>query len=140
MVFKMSRKRNVACCILYNDKREVMLQKKTLDHIARGRWCCFGGEIEAGETPPQAVKREMKEEMGFSLRTSFFIERDYSVLNRTLTGKEYVFLAKLNDTFLVNLREGAGFAFFSENETKEIKIVPTHRYLLKRFYDFIYNR
>src|SRR6516164_3321080 len=32
-----------------------------------GHWCCFGGEIHPGESPRDAVRRELAEELEFTL-------------------------------------------------------------------------
>ena len=63
--------RNISECIILNSKGEILLQKKTLDYPteAGGPWCLWGGKIEEGETPRQALVRELKEEVGYGAKS-----------------------------------------------------------------------
>lgn len=60
--------RNVSIIILYDKDKKVLLQHRS-DEAKRlpGYWAFFGGGIEAGETPEQAVKRETLEELDYVL-------------------------------------------------------------------------
>jgi 8-oxo-dGTP diphosphatase len=53
-------------CYLINDKDEILLQHKSRG-FGQGKWNGPGGKIELGETPEQAVKREVWEETGLKV-------------------------------------------------------------------------
>ncbi len=52
--------------LVFNQHGELLLQKRSMNKdVAPGKWdTSVGGHIEAGETIPEALKREMKEELG----------------------------------------------------------------------------
>lgn len=56
--------KQVAVALFYNSEGEILLQ----DRRARSKWGeeygLFGGIVEDGETPEQAIRRELKEELG----------------------------------------------------------------------------
>src|SRR5213082_3324237 len=60
--------KRVAGVILYREGR-VLLQHRDDDPAIRwpGAWAIFGGHVEAGETPEQAARRELEEELGLRL-------------------------------------------------------------------------
>ena len=68
-------KKNDSYLLLYRNKKECDLNK--------GKWIGLGGHIEIGETPEQALKREIKEEsnldvISYKLKAKIlFIENDY---------------------------------------------------------------
>jgi len=54
--------------ILINNEEMILLQHRGKDaRWNQGSWGEFGGQIEKGETPKEAVKRELKEELGIKL-------------------------------------------------------------------------
>jgi 8-oxo-dGTP diphosphatase len=54
--------------IITNDKNEVLLlQRGPKARSQQGKWESAGGAIEPGETPEEAAKREVKEELGVEI-------------------------------------------------------------------------
>ena len=50
--------RNVAVLALYDKDKRILLQHRDEGiHTFQGYWCIFGGGIEQGESPEEAVKR-----------------------------------------------------------------------------------
>jgi 8-oxo-dGTP pyrophosphatase MutT (NUDIX family) len=57
-----------AMAILYQGDKCLMQLRDDFPHIiAPGRWGLFGGHLEPGETPEDALKRELIEEIGYEL-------------------------------------------------------------------------
>jgi 8-oxo-dGTP diphosphatase len=60
--------RQVAVAILYQENKFLMQLRDDIPDIAwPGYWGLFGGHIEPEETPHAAVKREIIEEIGYTL-------------------------------------------------------------------------
>lgn len=58
----------VAIAILYRQDQFLMqLRDNTPRIIYPGYWAFFGGHLDPGETPEEAVKREILEEIGYTL-------------------------------------------------------------------------
>ncbi|MDJ0799384.1 MAG: NUDIX hydrolase [Calothrix sp. MO_167.B12] len=63
---------HVAIAILHQDDKFLMQLRDNIPGILYpGYWGLFGGHIEAGETPQQAVKREILEEITYELPPTF---------------------------------------------------------------------
>ncbi len=59
---------HVAIAILYQKDKFLMQLRDNIPSIPYpGHWALFGGHLEAGETPDVAVKREILEEIGYTL-------------------------------------------------------------------------
>jgi mutator protein MutT len=54
--------------LVFNSREELILQKRSMNKdVAAGKWdTSVGGHVNAGETPGQAVRREMEEELGIT--------------------------------------------------------------------------
>lgn len=130
----MEKNRDFSVAILINSKNEFLLQKKTIDYKpSPGIWCLFGGAIELKESPEQAIKREIKEEIGMEMNDLEFIEAiDYKL--KEFKGKLYVFLILMNHEISeIRLQEGAGFAFFSKEELSSINISESSKKAIDNF-------
>lgn len=59
---------HVAIAILYRDNKFLMQLRDNIPTIVYpGYWAFFGGHIEPGETPEVAVRREVLEEINYTL-------------------------------------------------------------------------
>jgi len=57
-------------CYLMRDDEVLMLHRvKKQNDFHQGKWNGLGGKFEAGETPEECAKREIKEESGLDVKT-----------------------------------------------------------------------
>lgn len=58
------------CAILEDGEGRLLLESRPDDaRLAAGRLTCFGGRREAGETPEECLRRELREELMWEPRT-----------------------------------------------------------------------
>ena len=70
----------VACGVLIDEKKRFLLGSRPEGKPCAGFWEFPGGKLEPGETPSEALERELKEELGICLVESipwFVMEHDY---------------------------------------------------------------
>jgi 8-oxo-dGTP diphosphatase len=118
--------RHVSVLILYDGHGRILLQHRTADAPSfPDYWGLFGGGIEDGETPEQAVKREILEELAYHLRHA-----------RRVTGRQFVrsgvaytmhVFAEKYDGSPLTLGEGQGMKWFLPQETAPLKMVEHDR-------------
>ncbi len=103
-----------------------------------GHWCCFGGAVEAGETPEQGLIRELHEEIGLTLQPGtarYFSRLDYD-LGFTGLGTlwRYYYEVKLEPDGLDRLRlgEGSAMRLFTPAEilTASVQFTPYDAFML----------
>jgi 8-oxo-dGTP pyrophosphatase MutT (NUDIX family) len=59
-----------ACAILEDAHGRLLLEKRPGDaRLAAGKLTCFGGWREAGESPEECLRRELREELGWEPRS-----------------------------------------------------------------------
>lgn len=69
-------KNAVAAIIRLDDGRYLMQQRDDIQGIFYpGYWGLFGGAIEEGETPVEALKREVNEELAFEIKTQRYFTK-----------------------------------------------------------------
>ncbi|MEN2739144.1 (deoxy)nucleoside triphosphate pyrophosphohydrolase [Microbacterium sp. X-17] len=74
-----SRPLPVVAAVIVRDGA-VLACRRAAHKDAAGRWEFPGGKVEAGETPQDALRRELREELGVAVRVGV-------LLDRTVTGR-----------------------------------------------------
>ncbi len=113
--------RRLALFVLKDYKERIILQhRSSFEDSLPNYWAFFGGEMESGETPDQAVRREAKEELGIELENLKFFKK--------FQGEEhisYLFTAKLNrdiDQLRSQQREGDDLDLFDFEDVHKLRI------------------
>jgi 8-oxo-dGTP diphosphatase len=57
----------VVAAALINDSGQVLMQRRRADRMHGGLWEFPGGKVEPQETDPEALQREIEEELGLTL-------------------------------------------------------------------------
>lgn len=65
---------NIAVGIIRNAQREIFITRRAADAHMAGFWEFPGGKIEQGETPEQALSRELREETGIEAERAELLE------------------------------------------------------------------
>lgn len=60
----------VAACVLVDDQGQVLITRRPQGKPLAGLWEFPGGKVEAGETPEEALIRELKEELSIDVACS----------------------------------------------------------------------
>ncbi|BDA70780.1 NUDIX hydrolase [Rivularia sp. IAM M-261] len=136
--------KQAAIAILHRENKYLMQLRDNIPTIRLpGYWALFGGHIEPGETPEVAVQREILEEIGYKLPSTFSFFGCYPSENVI----RHVFSATLEVEFneLV-LNEGWDMAlllpsdihkgsYYSDNAKEERLLAPAHQQILINFMD-----
>lgn len=65
----------VVAAVIRNKLGQILIARRPVTHkVAGGLWEFPGGKIEAGETPKEALKREIREELGIEIRVEELID------------------------------------------------------------------
>jgi len=125
--------------ILIASNGTILLQYRDKDSKwNQDSWNEFGGQIEEGETPEEAVKRELKEELGIELADLKFFKK-YELQRQKEIYEQFVFTASLNcplESLKKQQKEGKDLAFFNCEEIKNLKMAGYTREILEDFFKF----
>lgn len=95
-----------ADAVIVNDKNEILIAIRAAEP-GKGKWDLPGGFVDVGETSEQALKRELAEELGFSIDQAKKVEYIRSGAGEYRWGKDTTFI--LTSTFLVRVQSGVKF-------------------------------
>ncbi len=118
--------------LLYNKEGEILMIQRTLDAKKNpGCWSFFGGGVEEGETPEQAVRREAKEELGVNLKNPRLLlisEHDY----QEYIDRMHVFTSRFKENMKLKQHEGRAKAWYKPNDALNLKLSPDIRTALEK--------
>lgn len=102
----------VAGLLVLEDGRYVMQLRDTLPNIFYpDHWGCFGGAVDAGESPLEALRRELREELEYELDSASEFTRfdfDFTRLGQRKVSRHYYEVRVPQEAFLrFVLHEGA---------------------------------
>ena len=127
----------IAVIFLYNEEKKVLMQERGKDEeFYAGYWGCFGGHMEEGETPEQALKRELVEELEYEVNnpillvTSELVDGDRKITT-------YNFIEKYDNAQPLVQHEGQSYGWFSINEALQLQITDLRREALLKARDFL---
>ncbi len=133
--FKAHMKR-VSLIIPITKERKILLQHKSAYAPNNpDTWCFFGGNIEEGESPKQAARREFKEELQVSVSDLNFFTKTFDV-EKELERHYFSMACDIDIGILRNQQqEGDDIGYFSLEEMKSLKINQAHYQTLLHFFE-----
>ena len=122
--------------ILLNSENKVLLilrdNKTSIPYP--NMWDIPGGQIEEGETPEEAIRREMMEELGIKDLGKIELFNIYRSDNLT----DYLFWKKINlDVNEIDLQEGQDIKYFKLGQIRITKLAFNYNTVLEEFYNEI---
>lgn len=129
--------KKIAKIILFDNKSKkflLQLRDNSPSISYPNTWTLFGGRIEKNETPEEAIKRELKEEIsGLKIGSikKLFTKNRYQ---DGLKVEDNIFYAEIvSDLSNTNLLEGQKMRLFSKIELNSDKIFPPFKSYIQKF-------
>lgn len=116
--------KKIASIILENDRGEFLLylRDNKPDIPFPGHWDLIGGHIEEGETPGEALVREIREELGIELDNFSFYKTFYCFEGDAYDNIKYIYSGKINiPEEKITLYEGVMAKYFRAEEIPDVK-------------------
>ncbi len=127
--------KDLALVLFYKDDRILIQDRRDISKLGE-EWGFFGGSIEQGESPEQAVVRETKEELGYKLSDFTFVRQSHhSYKDWTFT--IFAFIAPLPELSAFDQKEGQGMKLVTEQEAVKLKFNPPDYDIIKYVFEFL---
>ena len=125
--------RRVALIVFYDEQKRILLQHWWPNPSPYGEeWRFFGGEINAGETPEQAVVRETREELDYELK-DYSLVADFEAKAGNISIHRHVFISPLEGKMQKFTQlEGDRMQLFSLGEAAKQKLVPGDEIVIQK--------
>ncbi|NQT49463.1 NUDIX domain-containing protein [Candidatus Kuenenbacteria bacterium] len=120
-------KRDVSLILLFDKEKRILLQHRSSDAKSLPDfWAFFGGGIEKGETPEQALARESKEELDYTPQNpNLIMTQEFKYEN--VKSKKYVYMEEYNDSIKLTQGEGQAMDWFDIEDMGKLKMVDHDR-------------
>lgn len=114
----------IAAIILENDKGEFLLALRDNKSWIPfpNHWDLIGGHVEEGETPEEALIREVKEELDIELTDYSFYKEFLCLEGDAFENIKYIYTGKINIPIEeITLYEGQKAQYFTKEQIPEVK-------------------
>ena len=128
--------RAIAAIILENDNGEFLfyLRDGNPGIPFPHHWDLFGGHIEEGETPEEALKREVKEELNYDLKEYRFFKEYLCLEGDAYPNIKYIYSGKINlPVEEITLLEGEKPQYFTKEEIPYIKFANILKHIVVEY-------
>ncbi len=116
--------------IIEKDKK-VLLTKRKVEPF-KNSWCIPGGHIESSESAVEAVKREVKEEVGIDFEPEFFDYFDEIIPKINWYAVVLVFKGKFKGEVKTN-EEVKEYRWFPKEDIKNLKFAFKNKEILEKY-------
>lgn len=122
--------------IIINDEGEILLARRSENaKTFPGMWNLVSGDVEAGESIEDALKREAKEEAGVDIEIVRFTGRYYDRPGRhptkTVICLPHICKISSGEPHVATPEEVAEVRWFSPEEIRDIELAYDHKQMLK---------
>jgi 8-oxo-dGTP diphosphatase len=132
----------IAAIIFENDRSEILLYlRDNKPGIPFPKhWDLIGGHVEEGETPEEALVREVKEELNIDLKEFTFYRRYECLTGDAYPNIKYIYRGKINLPIEeITLLEGERPQYFSRDEIPNVKFANILKTIVMQYInDIIY--
>ncbi|MBS3110439.1 NUDIX domain-containing protein [Candidatus Woesearchaeota archaeon] len=125
--------RNVSIVIFYTGDGKLLLQDRKGIAKFGEDYDFFGGGIEEGEGPRQAILRELKEELDYVPHDLKFFKRFEFKIDANDSRTEYVFMSKSPKMGSIKVLEGKAAKLFTVQEALKLKLFPHDEDIIREF-------
>ncbi len=130
--------RRASLIILYTKDGKILLQHRDENaERSPNQWGYFGGGIEDGETPEQAVRRESLEEIEYEIKNPKLIDEEAE--NDSPHTTQYTYAEAYDSTQPIVLHEGQGYGWFTVQEALLLPMSEHRRTCLEKLAPLIFN-
>jgi len=122
--------RLVSTVAFYDKDHRILLQNREGISKFGEEWGFFGGSIETGENPGEALVREIQEELEYKITDFKFFIKYIGILPRNILAVEYLHIAPFPGFEVLTQKEGNYCRLFTIEEARKLKILPIYNQML----------
>ena len=133
-------KRRVSIVLFYDNKGNILLQDRRERSKIGEEYGFFGGQIEEGETPEEALKREIKEELGIDLEYFEYFKNLKQIIEEAdLDLERTIFIAKMPEVEKLDVKEGKPL-IIKFKDSFNLKFVQGDIDLIKEIHEYLKSK